>query len=282
MSMPFLVFARLGETVVPGSLNNLLGDNYSVSVGVINTTLFLPPHICINIIYVYLFMYLRKRLRTTDTAHISSKHLQEDKTSNPSDDDNQVGNSLHHNDMTPVEDSKLVNSKPLSNVLSIEPGSSTGRTQTKCRYINVKELGTKLTSELQGNRDVESDVNIDKVGNVPEKALKARANGKERTKLRSTRPCNNRLGLERQRRLLITIGILLISLNVFMTPLDFTFIVEFLHSGYLTRKVKFIFITMAVLNSALNPVINILRIKPFQAILKEKARLVSQFLLFRR
>ena len=71
-------------------------------------------------------------------------------------------------------------------------------------------------------------------------------------------------------RVLVTIGILLVILNVFMTPLNFLILFETLHTGYLSRSVKFIFMNMAIFNSALNPLINVFRVRPFKEALKQK------------
>ena len=268
MSIPFLVFARFGETVVSCSFYTLLEDNFLVGFGIINITLLWPAHICINIIYVYLFVYLRKRLRTINTAQITSKY--------PPKENSQRSNRVHDNALPPLETPLDIQTKPPSKVQSVSsicggPGCSTDHAQTKCRYINVKEVGNTTTNESPSNREKESDAK------VPDTALIARARGQEGTKLRCT--YDNRLGLQKQRRVLVTIGILLISLNVFMTPLDFVFLIEIFNFGQLTRGVRFVFVAMAMLNSALNPVINIWRIKPFQAILKEKAMKVYEFFL---
>ena len=230
MSIPFLVFARFGETVVSCSFYTLLEDNFLVGLGIINITLLWPAHICINIIYVYLFVYLRKRLRTINTAQITSKY--------PPKENSQRSNRVHDNALPPLETPLDIQTKPPSKVQSVSsicggPGCSTDHAQTKCRYINVKEVGNTTTNESPSNREKESDAK------VPDTALIARARGQEGTKLRCT--YDNRLGLQKQRRVLVTIGILLISLNVFMTPLDFVFLIEIFNFGQLTRGVRFVF-----------------------------------------
>ena len=64
---------------------------------------------------------------------------------------------------------------------------------------------------------------------------------------------DGKLGVSGQRDVIITIGLLLIILNVFMTPLTFLAIVESLNAQLLSRQVKFIIIILALMNSALNP-----------------------------
>ena len=73
-----------------------------------------------------------------------------------------------------------------------------------------------------------------------------------------------KLGVSGQRDVIITIGLLLIILNVFMTPLTFLAIVDSLGTQLLSRQVKFIIMILALMNSALNPFVYIARIKPFR------------------
>ena len=79
---------------------------------------------------------------------------------------------------------------------------------------------------------------------------------------------SRRLGIKGQKEVLWTIGMLLLVLNIFMTPLNFLCIIELINDGLLTRQVKFILMALSLMNSALNPVIYTLRIKPFRDALK--------------
>ena len=82
---------------------------------------------------------------------------------------------------------------------------------------------------------------------------------------------NTHLGrLALQRCALVTFGILLASLNVFMTPIVSVSILDLLWHGTISHDAYLTFASMAMLNSALNPVINIWRIKPFGMVLMEK------------
>ena len=87
---------------------------------------------------------------------------------------------------------------------------------------------------------------------------------KQQTKEHKSR----KLGIKGQKDVLCTIGVLLLVLNIFMTPLNFLVIIELISDNLLTRKVKFILTALALVNSALNPIIYTLRIQPFRKALK--------------
>ena len=75
-------------------------------------------------------------------------------------------------------------------------------------------------------------------------------------------------GFKGQRDVLITIGMILLVLNICMTPLNALVIIEIINKTLLTRNVKFILMGMALVNSALDPFIYALRIKPFRQTLR--------------
>lgn len=75
---------------------------------------------------------------------------------------------------------------------------------------------------------------------------------------------SRKMGYRSQKDVLITIGLILLVVNVFMTPLNLLVIIELISHGFLTRKVKFVFMAFALMNSVLNPIIYALRIKPFR------------------
>lgn len=67
-----------------------------------------------------------------------------------------------------------------------------------------------------------------------------------------------------QRQVMITIGIILMVLNISMTPLDVSFALERSTANELSRKAKFIMVSMSLLNSAINPLIYAFRIRPLR------------------
>ena len=75
---------------------------------------------------------------------------------------------------------------------------------------------------------------------------------------------NKKLRYGRQKHVLVTIGMILIAVNVCITPLTFLSLIELLSGGLLAREVKFLFMALALINSGLNPIIYSLRIRPFR------------------
>ena len=67
--------------------------------------------------------------------------------------------------------------------------------------------------------------------------------------------------LANNRSVMITIGLLLLVINICMTPLNLLFVIEKITHDQLTRAAKFIILTMSLLNSAINPFIYAFRIR---------------------
>ena len=84
------------------------------------------------------------------------------------------------------------------------------------------------------------------------------------------------LGFKGQKEVLITIGMILLAVNIFMTPLNMLVLIEIIIDGFLTREIKGVLMSLSMMNSALNPIIYILRIKPFR---KAFARNWNSFIL---
>ena len=99
-----------------------------------------------------------------------------------------------------------------------------------------------------------------------------------RIRLNAANANKNRTVLKSQRHVLAAIGVIWLSVNmdIFMTPMVFLAAYENLQFGEVSRGLKYICLTMAMLNSALSPVINISMIKPFQHGLRDKAMQILQ------
>ena len=74
---------------------------------------------------------------------------------------------------------------------------------------------------------------------------------------------DERLDYKGQKDVLITIGLIILLLNIFMSPLNFVVFLELINGEYLSRKAKFGLMFMTLMNSGINPVIYAFRIKPF-------------------
>ena len=80
------------------------------------------------------------------------------------------------------------------------------------------------------------------------------------------RPLNS----QKEKEVLCTIGMLLILLNIFITPLNLLFVIELIHDGFLSRKVKLSLMSLALINSGLNPLVYAFKMKPFREAIKSR------------
>ena len=258
-SIHLLAFVPFGTTVSKCALTDLFGDKHHIALRLLIIPLLAPPYICTNTIYVYLLIFTKRKLRTVDVLHVKPKQSSDKIKLEHRKDNNTVVVEINSECSRNVR----IQSAPQD---SEEPGSSKGNTHTKCSATNDQKPSTSLAYKTQttGIDDpdrIVQETTMDKLSKHGVETNPAITNNK-----------NTHPGLELQRRALVTFGILLASLNVFMTPLVSVSIIELLWHGKLSRNAYITFTLMAMLNSALNPVINIWRIKPFRSVLVEKAR----------
>ena len=76
------------------------------------------------------------------------------------------------------------------------------------------------------------------------------------------------LSIQMEKEVICTIGILLLLLNICITPLNLLLVIELNLDDFLSRKVKFIILSFALINSGLNPFVYAFKLKPFREILK--------------
>ena len=74
----------------------------------------------------------------------------------------------------------------------------------------------------------------------------------------------------------ITIGLFLLVLNVFMTPVSMIAIVELFASSPLSRQVKFSMVIFPLINSVINPIIYMFRIKPLREVIGNAWRKLAE------
>ena len=262
-SIHLLAFVPFGTTVSKCNLAaHLFADDNHTALWLLTIPLFAPPYICTNTIYVYLLIFTKRKLRTVDILHVK-----------PIESSDKIRlEQMKDNNTAVVE----INSECHSNVRiqsapqdSEEPGSSKGNTHTKCSATNDQKPSTSAKYKSKNNENIDQDRIVEEntmYKQVEQKPKPAITNKQKKKKK------NTHLAQKLQRRALVTFGILLASLNLFMTPLVSVEILELLWHDILSRDAHIIFVLMAVLNSALNPIINIWRIKPFRMVLMEKAR----------
>ena len=207
----FLTFARFGETgLVQCSFYYLFADDYRLAFGLLSIPSLVPPHICTNIMYVYLLIFIRKKLRVVGVLKVKPNNTPDHAKLRGNKENTLLGVAMHtshHRSVyrTPSDtkegpDARIWVSE--ANSLSTndqQPSMSKGY---KPKSIDNNEQNVKFPAAL----------NIVASRNVAQP---------EHSGINT-----NRIGLEKQKRVLITFGILLVSLNIFMTPLDFVAIIE--------------------------------------------------------
>ena len=264
----FLSFARFGETVKHCSTIYLFEGNEPVAFALLTIPPLVPPQLCTNIIYVYLFIYVRKRLRSVGVINVAPKHATNgDELACCRAQENHLSKS---NTLGDAHTSKLVS----MDTTGRESSSSTTKTMVQSAMHEPK-AGPSTACESKRIKDNYTDRNCQ----AP--AANTCARGTFRKKVGSSQTSNGSVGWKKQNRVMVTFGILLMSLNVFMTPLDFMVIIQMI-TGPLPRGARFLFVTMAMLNSACNPIINIGRIKPFRLVIKKTVIQIYEFLNCRR
>ena len=122
---------------------------------------------------------------------------------------------------------------------------------------------TQLPSKFQRSRSVPTHLNKT-LGKCDCNSITETHETKENNNVRK-----GHSGFKGQREVLITIGIILLVLNICITPINIVFLIELSTDYSLSRDVKFVFMAMALLNSALDPFIYALRIKQVKETLRK-------------
>ena len=130
------------------------------------------------------------------------------------------------------------------------------------KNILSRTVLTQLPSKFQRSRSVPTHLN-----KIVRKCDYGSITEKHETKENNRR--KGHTGFKGQREVLITIGIILLVLNICITPINVIFLIELSTDYSLSRDVKFVFMAMALLNSALDPFIYALRIKQFKESLRK-------------
>ena len=293
----FLAFARFGDTLNRCSTYHLFRNKFYAEA-LLSSPLFVPALLCTNVIYGYLLIHIRRRLRVVGIVHVKPKAspdivkfktcLEPNKPSNTADrqTSNLLTTSLESEQPKGPEGSvDHAQTKVIFIIDEQEPGTSNS-CKADCNANDGKETkkefapGTELKGEACTNQCSTTRVTEPNTHDIVPIKMANSKTSRPIVEPGNPRKTNGRLGLERQRRVLVTFGILLVSLNIFMTPLSFLPIIEMILNRPMPRSVRFVFMMLAMLNSALNPVINMWRIKPFWAIMKGRALKIYEALRF--
>ena len=204
----FVSFGQYHESdMTTCSLDELLKENYSFSIAILNTMRIIP-HIITNVVYIYILIFLSKILRRVTDIH------QEPVTATTSKSSSDASNGTIF--LTRVNHVENLKKEVSRGVI------------TKHNHLNKNHAN--------------GDPYLTKAGSV---------------------------FIKEQKGAVITIGILLLVLNVFMTPVLVIPFINMQTSDPLGGSMKLIMALFPLLNSMINPLVYFFRIKSFKTILQQ-------------
>ena len=236
VGIPFGVFGRFGETLPLCSLNTIFGESYTLALMLLNIVL-LVPHVCMNIVYLYMILFLRRKWKFNTESNI----IKTDLSKNPE-------------RLTAASD-------------STDPSTDT---------TNDVTIDTRV-DDVVDHYHIKPKVYSDAERSQQKKTKVAKNQKMEQTYIGRTQTM-----LQKQKEVLITLGLLLLVLNVFMTPLNLIGFLEVVSEVNLGRGTKFFLMGMAIVNSSLNPVINVCRIKHLRDAVKTNTHKLIQTACYRK
>ena len=198
-----MVFARFGTTLTRCSTAHIFDEQEKVALGIISILIFSPPQVCVNIIYGYLLIYIRKKLRSVGIVKVT-----------PNSKAGHVKPGSYRAHAKRLSTFKTVVATLANQPLSVNMtghGSSCSYATTKVLSKHGPNAGSSTAIELR---------NIRNNGKVRNEAHSMESRAGELNKVKQNQTNNIRLGWDKQRRVMITFGMVLVSLNVFMTPFE--------------------------------------------------------------
>ena len=273
--VPFPVFGTFDDDVTICILRAIFEENNTIIFGLFGMVL-MVPFIGVHVLYAYLLMDLRTRWKSVDV--VGTSHT----THDLSQELNNIGERVNkyefdHKGLQPVVEQldKDPNKQSVAKPADIpEPVPSTSKDlpEPKQRIIHVYPAGSQTVNEARNIEESHPNVIIQDLQNP---------NQNKNEKLESDRQIRNAKGSHENRlakkihnRILATVGVILIALDVCMIPSIVYVVINRLNPESLSQNIRIICFAMAMLNSALNPVINVSMIKQFRQILLKKANKV--------
>ena len=252
VSVLFVLFAKFGEKLPVCSLNTLFEENY-IHVMTFLCINLLSPQIGMNVVDIYMLVFLLRQWKRVSILRGNARPIATTSYG--------VWNTTQ---AASIEETKLtiptaVGKSSIHTKESVR-GNENDEKNTKPNENKLQKIGEKDDSNAKPITKTWKNVSYnDNTGN---KANDTNDQARK-SKIRHFQKAENKdrkLDVSGQMDVIITIGLLLIILNVFMTPLTFLAIVESLNAQLLSRQVKFIIMILALMNSAINPFVYIARI----------------------
>ena len=300
VAIPVVCYARFNHFIAECSLKTVFGENYFQFLAVINVLLLLPQ-VGMNCLYICLFRYL--------SAKWSFKT--KTKTANQ---DAVLLSFNRFNATSEAHSSPAVNNienQRFNETVAIDGNMTHGAEEITCMYkdrdetivvsrivhVENQQLNSENETALVEPADDRIDVLPEAISIQTKSEQYLRPDRDSRIILDTdnqsassysswtnicrqiTAPVGCKpLTFQKEKEVLCTIGILLILLNIFITPLNLFLLMELINDGYLSRKVKFSLMFMALINSGLNPFVYAFKMEPFRNVLKSHRDKCAAFL----
>lgn len=281
--IPFALFQRFGTMLPVCSLNTLFGHGYETML-TLSCSFLMAPQIVVSFLYCGLYIRLaskwrsiavRMGLESRNDVHRPSL-LTQVKNWTVCNCRKRISNEVGHCRSEPSQPSSSGMKQTPYDIFIASSITSGGKTSKKGKDSKIKEMFHKHHPALSGQ---DSDHTSDKVPcySGPSPSSQSAKTSLQFSYLRPytrntkgqsvSHPNINRTLRQKfgdQKRIMVTIGILLLVLNICVTPLDMLFVIERRTSSLLSRRVKFLLLAMSLMNSAINPLIYAFRLHLFR------------------
>ena len=216
-------------------------------------------HILVVWIYICLCRYLTKkwnRINMSKQSPVSTIHGDKSKVTNIGDDHIRT----NENTNSPIE-VEIASLQHDNRTMRIEGNINCVPNRTQKDKINITNLFQVKTETENKNATAKDPSTAVEANNVNDLSSEF-----HRQKIEPKCPISPEQRKERD--VLCTIGIVLVLMNICITPLNMTLLFDTILDGSLSRKVKFTSMVWALVNSGLNPVVYALKIKAFRDVVR--------------
>ena len=225
---------------------------------------FLAPKLGVNVLYICLFRFLSQKCNRINTSKQSPVSTIRGNKSKVTACTNIGGDHIRTNENTnsPIE-VEMASLQHDNMTMRIEGNISCVPNRTQKDKINVTNMfQVKPETEIKNATAKEPSTAIE--------TTKLNVNDLSSEFPRQMIEPKGSLSPEhkKERDVLCTTGIVLVLLNICITPLNMTLLLDAMLDGSLSRKVKFTFMFWALVNSGLNPVVYVIKMKAFRNVMR--------------
>ena len=250
----FLSFGNRRETIKECSLTALFDDNYVTGVSILNVASIIP-HLATNIIYFKILKFLLRKWNRVGTM----RHRNTQGTTSRRETNLSVDNKRHKNagETASKRGNNLFAWNRVKNNCQVHaettPTRSCAASSEGTLFTITNEKTENKTSKARALNPVNTENTVNERHNV-----NRRQNPVKRISS----------NVAEQKDVFITIGVLLITLNISIVPVLLMPLVDLLTDQSLSLETKAMMALMPLLNSLINPIIYIVRVKTFREALR--------------